>query len=129
MPAVVAPPSVCPLRWFDLVCLALRVMALTDCSCRGRVDEHLEDTFNNTFRALRVVDPAAPAGQRNLKLAEFTSPPNWNYENPADEFELFDLDADRWETKNLYKTADPALKARLHASLEKLYRCKGASCT
>jgi hypothetical protein len=46
-------------------------------------DEHLEDTFNNTFRALRVIDPSAPAGQRNLKLAEFTSPTNWDYLQPV----------------------------------------------
>ena len=32
--------------------------------------EHLEDTNNNTFRALRVFDPAAPAGQRNLKVRD-----------------------------------------------------------
>jgi hypothetical protein len=90
--------------------------------------EHLEDTFNNTFRALRVFDPAAPEGQRNLKLAEFTSPANWDFLNLADEFELFDLDADEWELKNLYKTADPALKKKLHDELEKLYRCQGATC-
>jgi hypothetical protein len=47
--------------------------------------EHLEDTYNNTFRALRVFDPSAPAGQRNLKLAEFTSPDNWDFLQPADE--------------------------------------------
>ena len=57
--------------------------------------EHLEDTWNNTFRALRVIDPAAPAGQRNLMLAEFTDcRTNWDFEQPFAEAELFDLDAD-----------------------------------
>jgi hypothetical protein len=32
-----------------------------------------------------VFDPSAPAGQRNLKLAEFTSPDNWDFLQPADE--------------------------------------------
>jgi hypothetical protein len=46
----------------------------------------------------------------------------------ADEYELFDLDDDEWELKNLYKTADPALIKRLHDALEKVYRCKGSTC-
>lgn len=85
--------------------------------------EHLEDTPNNTYRALRVID-----GQRNLKFAEFTSWDNWNFELPADEFELFDLHSDPWEMKNLWSKADPSLKKSLQDELEKLYRCQGAGC-
>lgn len=33
-----------------------------------------------------------------------------------------------WEMNNLYKSADPVLKKKLHDELEKLYRCKGATC-
>ena len=57
--------------------------------------EHLEDTDNNTFRTLRVIDPAAPDGEQNLKLSEFTGWANWDFlnaEDPENEFELFDLD-------------------------------------
>jgi hypothetical protein len=32
--------------------------------------EHLMDVHNNTFRMLRVIDPTALAGNRNLKLVE-----------------------------------------------------------
>jgi hypothetical protein len=39
--------------------------------------EHLEDTQNNTYRAVRRLDPSRPRGERNLKLAEFTSWENW----------------------------------------------------
>ena len=90
--------------------------------------EHIEDTQNNTFRALRVIDPAAPAGQRNLLLAEFTDISNWHFERPADEYELFDMDDDEYQMKNIYRTADAALKQRLHASLERLSHCQGATC-
>lgn len=57
--------------------------------------EHLEDTDNNTFRTLRVIDPAAPHGEQNLKLSEFTGWANWDFNNaddPENEFEMFDLD-------------------------------------
>ena len=55
------------------------------------------DIHNNTFRTLRVVDPSAAAGQRNLKLSEFTGWGNWDFLNSSyvmNEFEMFDLDAD-----------------------------------
>ena len=58
--------------------------------------EHLEDNDNNTFRTLRVIDPDAPKGEQNLKLSEFVSWANWDFLEPADpsnEFELFNLDA------------------------------------
>ena len=88
--------------------------------------EHLEDTWNNTFRALRVIDPAAPRGQRNLMLAEFTDcRTNWNFEQPFAEAELFDLDADPHQLNNIYKDTDPALRTELHARLAKLYACRG----
>lgn len=91
--------------------------------------EHLEDTQNNTYRALRRVEPAAAVGERNLKFAEFTSWSNWDFETAADEYELFDLDADPWETTNLYPTLKGSRLAKdLAASLAKLYRCSGASC-
>ncbi|CAK0868908.1 unnamed protein product [Prorocentrum cordatum] len=51
--------------------------------------QHLEDTANNTFRALRVID-----GKHNLKLVEFTDVGNWHFEKRADEYELFDLGTD-----------------------------------
>jgi len=90
--------------------------------------EHLEDSANNTFRTLRVIDPNAPKGKRNLKLSEFTSWENWDFKLPADEFELFDLDEDKWELNNIYATADPQMKQALHGKLEALHRCQGSSC-
>lgn len=85
--------------------------------------QHLEDTANNTFRALRVVDD-----KRNLKLVEFTDWENWNFERPADEYELFDLNTDPWEMTNLWASASPETKRQLQAELERLFRCQGSSC-
>ena len=87
--------------------------------------EHLEDTDNNTFRALRIIDPTAPEGQRNVMYAEFVDLPNWNYSEPALEYELFDLDTDPYQMKNIYKAADPSYIATLHTKLAKLFTCRG----
>lgn len=40
---------------------------------------------------------------------------NWDYNQPADEFELFDLDADKWELNNIYKSAS------MRATLPRVY--------
>ena len=87
--------------------------------------EHLQDTPNNTYRALRRMQPSLPPGRRNLKLVEFTDWSNWNFTSPAGEFELFDLAADPWEMTNLYAGFDPDVKAEMHAALERAYRCQG----
>jgi len=102
-----------------------RTMQLIEYNGLGNVVryQHLEDTFNNTFRALRVVDE-----KRNLKLVEFVDWDNWDYNEPADEYELFDLNSDPWEMKNLWSTAKSELKQSLQAELERLFRCQGASC-
>jgi len=76
-----------------------------------------------------VIDPAAPSGERNLKLVEFTdSRTNWNFTSPATEFELFDLDKDPYEVVNLYARAPERLKAQLHAAVARLYACRGSTC-
>ena len=63
--------------------------------------QHLEDTYNNTFRALRLLRRDAGTGRRvpagsapwtNLLYAEFTSQPDWHYENPV-HYELFNVRA------------------------------------
>jgi len=90
--------------------------------------EHLEDTGNNTFRTLRIVDPAGPAGLRNAKYSEFVGRSDWNHTGAPLEYELFDLDLDPWELHNTYAGADAGVKADLHARVDKLYRCAGTTC-
>jgi len=100
-------------------------------ACCGNVVryEHLEDTNNNTFRALRVIDPHASEGQRNLKYVEFTDLRyNWNWTQEATEFEMFDLDTDPYELNNIYSTAEPSLKRELKQELKRMYQCEGPEC-
>lgn len=102
-----------------------RTMQLIEYNGLGNVVryQHLEDTNNNTFRALRVIN-----GSRNLKLVEFTDWDNWFFNKPADEYELFDLDSDPWEMNNIWKSADAKLKQSLQSELERLFRCQGKTC-
>ena len=78
--------------------------------------EHLEDTDNNTFRTLRVIDPAAPLGEKNLKLSEFTGWDNWDFldaNSPENEFELFDLDKVTNTAGNLFVCDNPETDKRV----------------
>ena len=92
--------------------------------------EHLEDIHNNTFRCLRVVEKTAVAGESNVKLCEFVGWADWNYTSGGadSEWELFDLDSDPYELKNLWKNQASALGAKLRKRLEALYACAGTSC-
>ena len=64
--------------------------------------EHLEDTDNNTFRTLRILDPSAPVGSplRNAKYSEFVGRDDWDHKHGPLECELFNLDEDPWEMNN-----------------------------
>jgi len=109
----------------DVQAAEWRTMQLIEYNGLGNVVryQHLEDSPNNTFRALRVVD-----GKRNLKLVEFVDISKWDFNDGIDEYELFDLDADPWEMQNLWPTADSKLAESLQAELERLFRCQGTSC-
>jgi len=99
---------------------------------------HLEDTYNNTFRALRLLrrDPATghayPAVGAppfaNLLYAEFTDiRTDWNFTATPYFYELFDLNADPDMLVNLYRTTHNAtLKDELHDHLMKLFACRGS---
>lgn len=90
--------------------------------------EHLEDTQNNTFRTLRIIDPTAPKGLQNAKYSEFVGSDNRNHSAPPLEYELFDLDTDPWEMKNIFSAASLTVKRDLAARVERLFRCQGRSC-
>lgn len=83
--------------------------------------EHLEDTGNNTFRTLRVID-----SDTNLKYVEFVGADDWDHNGQPQEYELFDLNADPWELKNIFSAASPTVKADLHQRVDKLFRCRGS---
>ena len=91
--------------------------------------QHQEDAFNNTFVALRIIDPTLPQGWQNIKYVEYTDCRNdWNFTNAAQEYELFDLAADPFEMNNIFSIASRDLLDRLHKVLRELYTCAGDSC-
>jgi arylsulfatase A-like enzyme len=92
--------------------------------------EHLEDALNNSFRLLRRVDNSAPAGEKDLSIAQFVGPDNWNFTAPiaTGEAELFDVATDPFQMQNLYGSAAPALRQALEATLSRLFGCAGATC-
>ena len=100
--------------------------------------EHLEDTYNNTFRALRSMDFSAghdygatsngsAAAFKNVLYAEFTDIKlDYNFTSKPQEFELFDLDADPFALHNAYSEAPTELKTELASRLLKLFGCQGS---
>ena len=100
---------------------------------------HLEDTYNNTFRALRLLrrDPATghayPAARAppfsNVLYAEFTDiRTDWNFTATPYFYELYDLNADPDMLVNVYgTTANTTLKGELHDRLVKLFACRGSA--
>jgi len=54
---------------------------------------------------------------------------DWMYNHQdTEEFELYDMRADPYQLKNLYRTADPALLDTLRRRMAALVACRGASC-
>jgi arylsulfatase A-like enzyme len=55
--------------------------------------------------------------------------PEWMYNHQdTEELELYDMRADPYQLKNLYRTADPALLDSLRKRMATLVACRGASC-
>jgi len=55
--------------------------------------------------------------------------PEWMYNHQdTEEFELYDMRADPYQVKNLYRTAQPALLESLRKRMQALAECRGASC-
>jgi hypothetical protein len=77
-----------------------------------------------------TADGATPLS--NLLYAEFQNGTGGqvDFQSP-DYYELFDMDADRWQTQNIYnatKVAAPATVAELHEEVQAWLKCKGSSC-
>jgi N-acetylglucosamine-6-sulfatase len=59
----------------------------------------------------------------SLRTPEFM----YNHQD-TEEFELYDMRADPYQLKNLYRTADPAVIESLNRRIQTLLACRGASC-
>lgn len=87
--------------------------------------EHLEDSYNNSFRALRVMD----GNHTNWKYIEFTDcQQDWNFTKQPQEYELFNLDTDPFEMHNLYSQVPHEWIVQLSKVTRHLYRCRGDTC-
>eukprot|EP00980_Cylindrotheca_fusiformis_P030282 scaffold24620_cov137-Cylindrotheca_fusiformis.AAC.4 len=89
--------------------------------------QHLMDTFNHTFLALRVLNDTPLS---NIKYVEFwDSRTDWEYRGEqALEAEFYDLDADPYEISNLIHQIPSAYKEALHKKMMRMFHCRGDDC-
>ena len=84
----------------------------------------VNDCPANTYRALRVIEPAK---RGNLLYVELTMVQDWWFED-INFRELYDLDADPFQLRNIYNTSSPAVKAELATELREYWHCAGSTC-
>lgn len=83
------------------------------------------DTFNNTYRALRILSP----DRGNLVYTEFADlRSNYFWTKPPLEYEYYDLDKDPFQLHNVYSSLSAAEKTELHEQLDQLWHCQGENC-
>ena len=82
-----------------------------------------QDAFNNTYRALRVIDRRA-GGLGNVLYAEFGT---YDF-TTIHTREFFDIDDDAWQTHNRYAALPAAEKVEWATRLSNMFRCSGAAC-
>lgn len=85
----------------------------------------LGDAFNNTYRALRVIDRRTPTGLGNVLYAEFGSDFAFDAVYAR---EFFDLDADPYQVQNAWSALAPDAQQAWVARIAALSRCKGKGC-
>ena len=86
----------------------------------------VDSTHSNSWRALRIIDHNAG---RNWQYIEYDSTWTWNATGPTGQglqhYELYDVDADPYQMKNIYEQTDEATKAELHGRIAAYYTCGG----
>lgn len=83
-----------------------------------------QDSFNNTYRALRVIDRRT-GGLGNVLYAEFGT---FNFTTIYTR-EFFDIDDDPWQQRNRYATLAAAEKAAWATRVSGMFHCSGATCS
>ena len=105
------------------IALITRVQGLGPTGASSPPFYRQQDAFNNTYRALRVIDRRA-GGKGNVLFVEFGS---FGFENISYR-EYYNLDLDPWQLRNTYGDLDEENQARWAGLLEALYHCRGSEC-
>eukprot|EP00035_Acanthoeca_spectabilis_P008264 m.151280 g.151280 ORF g.151280 m.151280 type:complete len:448 (+) comp14288_c0_seq3:886-2229(+) len=83
----------------------------------------LGDAWNNTYRALRIID-RRPYGLGNVLYVEFG-----DYSFSTVQFhEFFDLETDPWQLHSTFNALSSANKSAWATRLARAYACHGSSC-
>eukprot|EP00048_Salpingoeca_helianthica_P017187 m.235967 g.235967 ORF g.235967 m.235967 type:complete len:493 (+) comp20371_c0_seq1:17-1495(+) len=85
--------------------------------------DHLVDTQNNTYRALRCQTQT----QGTFLYAQFYNLIDWQFQHVVFR-EFFDLVKDPFQMKNIVHQVSPTLLDTLDAQLASLFQCKGEAC-
>lgn len=90
--------------------------------------QHMIDTHNHTFLALRIFDPSDSLIP-NLKYIEFfDARTDWDFQRDALEYELYDLDDDPFEMHNKINEVPRDYRLSMHRKMMRMLRCRGQNC-
>ena len=93
-----------------------------------RPQTHYHDGPNNTFSALRIIDPAQGMDLLYAEFADVNNPLAWDFApDQLNFFELYNVTEDYYMRHNIYSTAPADLKKRLHDRLQTTSKCRGAA--
>jgi len=84
-----------------------------------------------------IVDSKASNNWRQLRIVNATH--NWNYveydrgftfqaDSQLQHYELYDLEADVYQMKNIYSTVDAETQRWLHETVDEYFHCSGSEC-
>jgi len=84
----------------------------------------VNDCPNNTYLALRVMNEALG----NIAYSEYTDIYDWEY-TAINFYELYDIDKDPYQLKNIYNTISADEQQELHTTLREMWNCRGTYVT
>ena len=126
--ATMVQPAHCTRRRVCIRCtFGWDLISSASCSCTvGALSGHPHDTSpcdskNNTFKCLRTLDVGGDGGAlSNSAYCE--------YDDPEAFVELYDLDADPYNLRNIAGETPAATLAKLKARLHAFMLCSGSDC-
>merc|ERR1711920_1030817 len=81
----------------------------------------VDSTHSNSWRALRILREG-----ENLQYIEYD--PTWTFNSTnMQHYELYDIDKDPYQMKNIYSQTSASKKAELHLSLSRYFACGGTA--